>query len=98
MVKNLPAMREAQVQTQGQEDLLQKEMAKHSSILLGESHGQRSLAGHSPRGHKESDTAERLTLSLSHFTLPAKVRLVKAMVFPVVLYGCESWTIKKAER
>ena len=31
-------------------------------------------------------------------TLPTKVRLVKAMVFPVVKYGCESWTIKKAER
>ena len=30
-------------------------------------------------------------------TLPTKVRLVKAMVFPVVLYGCESWTMKKAE-
>ena len=31
-------------------------------------------------------------------TLPTKVRLVKAMVFPIVMYGCESWTIKKAER
>ena len=31
-------------------------------------------------------------------TLPNKVRLVKAMVFPVVMYGCESWTVKKAER
>ena len=31
-------------------------------------------------------------------TLPAKVHLVKAMVFPVVMYGCESWTIRKAER
>ena len=31
------------------------------------------------------------------FTLPTKVCLVKAMVFPVVIYGCESWTIKKAE-
>ena len=31
-------------------------------------------------------------------TLPTKVRLVKAMVFPVIMYGCESWTIKKAER
>ena len=30
-------------------------------------------------------------------TLPTKVRLVKAMVFPVVMYGCDSWTIKKAE-
>ena len=31
-------------------------------------------------------------------TLPAKVRLVKAMVFPLVMYGCESWTVKKTER
>ena len=31
-------------------------------------------------------------------TLPTKVRLVKAMVFPVVMYGCESWTVKKTER
>ena len=31
-------------------------------------------------------------------TLPTKVRLVKAMSFPVVMYGCESWTVKKAER
>ena len=31
-------------------------------------------------------------------TLPMKVHLVKAMVFPVIMYGCESWTVKKAER
>ena len=31
-------------------------------------------------------------------TLPTKVRLIKAMVFPIVMYGCESWTVKKAER
>ena len=31
-------------------------------------------------------------------TLPTKVRLVKAVVFPVVMYGCESWTVKRAER
>ena len=31
-------------------------------------------------------------------TLPTTVRVVKAMVFPVVIYGCESWTVKKAER
>ena len=31
-------------------------------------------------------------------TLPTKVRLVKAMVFPVIMYGCEIWTVKKAER
>ena len=33
----------------------------------------------------------------SSITLPTNVRLVKAMVFPVVMYGCESWTVKKAE-
>ena len=32
-----------------------------------------------------------------NITLPTKVRLVKAMIFPVVMYGCESWTVKKAE-
>ena len=37
-------------------------------------------------------------LKSRHITLPTKVCLVKAMVFPVVMYGCESWTIKKAER
>ena len=37
-------------------------------------------------------------LKSRHITLPIKVHLVKAMVFPVVMYGCESWTIKKAER
>ena len=38
------------------------------------------------------------TLKSRDITLPRKVHLVKAMVFPVVMYGCESWTIKKAER
>ena len=37
------------------------------------------------------------TLKSRDITLPTKVRLVKAMVFPVVMYGCESWTIKQAE-
>ena len=37
-------------------------------------------------------------LKIRDITLPTKVRLVKAMVFPVVTYGCESWTFKKAER
>ena len=37
-------------------------------------------------------------LKSRHITLPTKVHLVKAIVFPVVMYGCESWTIKKAER
>ena len=37
-------------------------------------------------------------LKIRDITLPTKVRLVKAMVFSVVMYGCESWTVKKAER
>ena len=37
-------------------------------------------------------------LKSRHITLPTKVHLDKAMVFPVVMYGCESWTMKKAER
>ena len=36
-------------------------------------------------------------LKSRNITLPTKVHLVKAMVFPVVMYGCESWTVKKAE-
>ena len=56
--------------------------------------GQGGLACCGSWGRKESDMTERLYF---YFTLPTKVRLVKAMVFPVVMYGCESWTIKKAE-
>ena len=52
MVKNLPAMQEIQVQSQSQEDPLEKGKTTHSSILPGEFHGQRSLAGDSPWGHK----------------------------------------------
>ena len=39
-----------------------------------------------------------IILKSRDINLPTKVRLVKAMVFPVVMYGCESWTVKKAER
>ena len=38
------------------------------------------------------------TLKSRDITLPTQVRLIKAMVFPLVMYGCENWTIKKAER
>ena len=48
MVKHLPTMQETRVQSLDREDLLEKEMATHSSILPGKSHGQRSLAGYSP--------------------------------------------------
>ena len=55
MLKNLPAMQETQVQSLGWEDPLEKGMATHSSILAGEFHGQRSLAGYSQLSGKESD-------------------------------------------
>ena len=57
-VKNLPAMWETWVQSLGCKDLLEKGMVTHSSILAGESPGQRSLAGYSSWGCKESDTTE----------------------------------------
>ena len=58
LVKNLPRMREIQVQSLGQTDPLEKGMATLSSILALEIHGQRSLEGYSPQAHKESDTTE----------------------------------------
>ena len=60
MVKHLPAMWETQVQSLGWEDPLEKEMATHPVPLPGKSHGQRSLVGYSPWGHKELDTTEKL--------------------------------------
>ena len=46
---------------------------------------------------KKSYDQPRQNFKIRDITSPTKVRLVKAMVFPVVMYGCESWTIKKAE-
>ena len=57
MVKNLPEM-EINVRSLGWEDPLEKETAIHSSILAWRIPGQRSLAGYSPWGRKESDTTE----------------------------------------
>ena len=47
---------------------------------------------------KDTCSWEEKFLKNRDITLPTKVRLVKAMVFPVVMYRCESWTIKKVER
>ena len=68
--------------------------------------GQGGLGRSSPWDSKELDMTERLSmhafnlcsvLKSRDITLLIKVHLVKAMVFPAVMYGCESWTIKKAE-
>ena len=48
-------------------------------------------------GRKVMTNLDRI-LKSRDISLPAKVRLVKALVFPVVMYGCESWAVKKAER
>ena len=49
-----------------------------------------------PLGRKAMKNLDSI-LKSRDVTLPIKVRLVKAIVFPVVMYGCESWTVKKAE-
>ena len=64
-VKNSPVMQETQVQSLGQEDFLEKVVTIHSSILARRILWMRNLAGYSPWGRKESDTTERVTLSLS---------------------------------
>ena len=61
VVKNPPVMQETQetqVQSLGWEDPMEKEMATHSSILAGKSHGQRSLVGYRPWGHTDVDMTE----------------------------------------
>ena len=68
MVKNLPEMRKTSVRPLGQEDPLEKVLVTNTVFSPGESHGQRSLAGYSLWGHKESDTDEQL--SLEPYMLP----------------------------
>ena len=55
------------------------------------------IKGHLLLGRKVMTNLDNI-FKIRDITLPTKVRLVKAMVFPVVMYGCESWTVKKAER
>ena len=54
--------------------------------------------GYSPWGHKELDTTKHILIISPLNLFLTSTRLVKAMVFPVVMYECESWTVKKAER
>ena len=100
-VKNPPALQETWVQSLGWEDPLEKGMATHSSIF----------AWRIPCATADDDCSHEIKRCLlfgrkattnldsifktRNITLPTKVHLVKAMVFPVVMYGCESWTIRK---
>jgi len=61
MVKNLQAMWETRIRPLGWEDPMEESMATLSSILPGETCGQKSLEGYSPWGHKELNTTERLS-------------------------------------
>ena len=80
-------MHETRVRSLGQEDSLEKEMATYSSILAWR------IPWTEEPGGLQSTGLQRVGHDWA-----TKVRLVKAMVFPVVTYGCESWTVKKAER
>ena len=70
-------------------------------IFLGSKITAGGDCSHEIKGHlllgKKAMTNLESTLKSRDITLPTKVCLVKAMVFPVVMYGCESWTIKKGE-
>ena len=70
-------------------------------IFLGSKITEDGDCNHEVRRHlllgRKAMTNLESILKSRHITLLTKVHLVKAMVFPVVMYGCESWTIKKAE-
>ena len=66
------------------------------SKITADGNCSREIKRHLLLGSKVMTNLDRI-LKSRDITLPTKVHLVKAMVFPVVMYGCESWTVKKAE-
>ena len=66
------------------------------SKITADGNGRHEYKRHLLHGRKAMTNLDRV-LKCRDITLPTKVHLVKAMVFPVIMYGCESWTIKKAE-
>ena len=79
-VKNLPAVWETRVQFLGQEDPLERGRATYSSILPGESHGQRSLGGYSSWGCKELDMTEATEHTRHTYPFMLTVLLIKSKV------------------
>ena len=67
------------------------------SKITAHGEGSREIKRHLLFRKKPMTNLDSISKS-KEITLPTKVCLVKAMVFPVVMYGCESWTVKKAER
>ena len=81
--------------------LMGKKWKRESFIFLDskitvESDGSHEINRHLLLGRNAMTNLDSI-LKSRHITLPTKVLIVKAMVFPVVMYGCESWTIKKVE-
>ena len=68
-----------------------------SSKITADADCSHEIKRHLPLGRKVMTNLDSI-LKSRDITLPTKVRLVKAMVFPVIMYGCEHWTVKKAER
>ena len=66
------------------------------SKITADSDCSHEIKRHLPLGRKTMNNLDSL-LKSRDITLPTKVHLVKAMIFPAVMYGCESWTIKKPE-
>ena len=92
--KNLPAMEETWVPSLGWKILWRREWQSTPVFLPGESHGQRRLEGHSPWGHKESDTTEKLTLLLplkeTNPDYPLEGLTLKLQYFDLLMWGVNS--------
>ena len=82
MVKNLLALQETWVQFLVWEDPLKRGVATPPVFLPGKSHGQRSLVGYSPQGHKESDVTERLSKHIHAFSSVQSLSRVRLFVSP----------------
>ena len=100
VVKNSPVMQEMQVWSLGQEDPLEKKIATQSilggSKITADFDCSHEIKGRFLLGRKAMKNLDSI-LKSREITFPTKVCTVKAMVFPVVVFGCESWMIKKAE-
>ena len=86
-VKRLSTMWETEVRSLGWEDPLEKEMAIHSRTLPGKSHGQRSLVGYSPWGHKESDTTKQLHFTFMGGGVGGRFKTEEVCVYLQVIHG-----------
>ena len=90
VAQNLPAMQETQVQSLSQEDPLEEGMQTTPVFLPGEFHGQKSLGGYSPLGHKELDTTERLR----HFKTSLRLSVSTCLGHPTLNVAAQHlWSI-----